>query len=78
MCPLQVSSNNKLKFRQMIRLDTNYFNNLSLWNDIRIIIKTPYTILKIVAEATLNKIGGNYKRSEAEQDIRLIEKVGSV
>lgn len=70
----QVSGKNKLTFKQMIRLDINYSNNLVLWNDIRIIFATPIAILVMVLEAFFNKTRGHYKDDETGQDIRLVGK----
>ena len=74
----QVSGKNKLTFKQMIRLDINYSNNLALWNDIRIIFATPVAILVMVGEAFLNKTRGPYRVDEARKDIHLVGKSGSV
>jgi len=52
----QVSGKNKLTFKQMIRLDIAYCNNMSLCRDLFIILKTPYAILKMVIEATLKRV----------------------
>jgi len=70
----QVSGKNKLTFKQMIRLDINYSNNLALWNDIRIIFATPVAILVMVIEAAFNKYRGHYKEHVVGKDIRLVEK----
>lgn len=74
----QVSGKNKLTFKQMIRLDINYSKHLSFMTDLLIIAKTPYAILKMVAEAALNKAAGHYRSEEADQDISLVGKSGSV
>lgn len=42
----QVSGRNELDFQQMIHLDITYINNLKIKNDIIIIFKTIYVILK--------------------------------
>lgn len=52
----QISGKNKLTFKQMVRLDIAYCNNVSLLGDIGIILRTPFAILKMVAEATADKI----------------------
>lgn len=36
----QVSGRNSLSFHQMVELDIQYIKNLSLWNDLKILIKT--------------------------------------
>jgi lipopolysaccharide/colanic/teichoic acid biosynthesis glycosyltransferase len=41
----QVSGKNRLSFKEMIRLDIRYSENLSFFNDIKIILMTPYIIL---------------------------------
>lgn len=74
----QVSGKNKLTFKQMIRLDINYSNNLALWNDIRIIFATPVAILVMVTEAMFNKYRGHYKEQDTSQDIRLVGKSSSL
>jgi len=74
----QVSGKNKLTFKQMIRLDINYSNNLALWNDIRIIFATPVAILVMVTEAVFNKYRGHYKSMDTNQDIKLFEKSENV
>lgn len=55
----QVSGKNKLTFKQMIRLDINYCRNMSLIGDLLIILKTPIAIVKMIFDATLNKIKVN-------------------
>lgn len=52
----QVSGKNKLTFKQMIRLDIAYSNSISAWTDIKIIMKTPYVIVKMMSEAAAKKI----------------------
>lgn len=47
----QVSGKNKLSFEQMIRLDIRYANNLSFFEDIRIIVMTIPTLVGQVLEA---------------------------
>lgn len=42
----QVSGRNHLNFEQMIELDLKYINTLSLINDIKIILKTVYIIIR--------------------------------
>ena len=41
----QVSGKNRLSFKEMARLDIQYSRNLSFWNDIRILLKTPGVIV---------------------------------
>jgi lipopolysaccharide/colanic/teichoic acid biosynthesis glycosyltransferase len=40
----QVSGKNNLSFEEMVRLDIQYARNCSLWQDLKIIVKTPYAI----------------------------------
>ncbi|MBE2216493.1 MAG: sugar transferase [Opitutaceae bacterium] len=47
----QVSGKNKLSFEQMIRLDIRYANNLSFWEDLRIIFMTVPTLVGQVMES---------------------------
>jgi lipopolysaccharide/colanic/teichoic acid biosynthesis glycosyltransferase len=41
----QVSGKNRLTFKEMIRLDIQYSKNLSFFNDVKILLKTPGAIL---------------------------------
>ncbi len=52
----QVSGKNKLTFKQMIRLDIAYCRKMSLWNDVKIIFKTPLIIFEMIMDSTLKKI----------------------
>jgi len=54
----QVSGKNKLTFKQMIRLDIKYSNNMSLWGDLYIIFKTPFAIVKMIWEAVAKRVTG--------------------
>jgi lipopolysaccharide/colanic/teichoic acid biosynthesis glycosyltransferase len=40
----QVSGKNRLTFKEMIRLDIQYYRNLSFLSDIKIIFMTPFAI----------------------------------
>lgn len=51
----QVSGKNNLTFRQMIRLDIKYSQNLSFWKDIYILLKTPVVVLKLLMDSFLNR-----------------------
>jgi len=51
----QVSGKNKLTFKQMVRLDIQYCQNITLWGDLKIIFRTPIAIVKMVIEAFENK-----------------------
>lgn len=42
----QVSGRNDVGFEEMVQLDIDYIDNLSLWNDIKIVIKTVGVIFK--------------------------------
>ncbi len=55
----QVSGKNKLTFKEMIRLDISYAKNMSLLNDLRIIIRTPVVILGMMFESVASKFGSN-------------------
>ena len=59
----QVSGKNKLSFKQMIRLDIIYSNNISFYNDLLIIIKTPKAILDMLMESVAKKVGMNSSSS---------------
>jgi lipopolysaccharide/colanic/teichoic acid biosynthesis glycosyltransferase len=52
----QVSGKNKLTFKQMVRLDISYISNMSLWQDIKIILLTIPAILKMILESVKKKI----------------------
>ncbi|MBM4314153.1 MAG: sugar transferase [Deltaproteobacteria bacterium] len=42
----QVKGKNRTTFKEMIRLDINYTQNLSLWLDLKIILLTPVAIIR--------------------------------
>jgi lipopolysaccharide/colanic/teichoic acid biosynthesis glycosyltransferase len=46
----QVSGKNNLSFKEMVRLDIQYARNCSIWQDIKILLKTPYTIFMQVCQ----------------------------
>lgn len=52
----QVSGKNKLTFKEMIRLDIKYSQNMSLFLDLRIIAETIPAIFKMMFDSILNKI----------------------
>lgn len=52
----QVSGKNALTFKQMIRLDIRYSRKMSLWMDMKIILKTPFAILRQVRDAVSKKM----------------------
>lgn len=56
----QVSGKNRLTFQQMVRLDITYYKNLSLWQDIRIMLLTVPTILSIMARFITVKLRINH------------------
>ena len=41
----QVSGRNRLKLKERLELDALYARNQSIWLDLRIILKTPYTVI---------------------------------
>jgi lipopolysaccharide/colanic/teichoic acid biosynthesis glycosyltransferase len=53
----QVSGKNRLSFEQMIRLDISYMKKMSVWRDLKILILTLPTIVGLVFEAVLRRIG---------------------
>ncbi len=53
----QVSGKNKLSFKEMARLDIQYSRNLSFWNDMVILFKTPLVIF----HEFLDAVRGNKK-----------------
>lgn len=63
----QVSGKNKLTFKQMIRLDIAYCDNISFWGDVIIIIKTPLAISKMITESILNKINNEVEKTSLLQ-----------
>jgi len=42
----QISGRSDLDFEQEVRLDTYYMENWSFWKDIRILLKTPFAVLR--------------------------------
>lgn len=42
----QVSGKNRLTFKEMIRLDIRYSRDISIWSDLKILIKTPLSIIQ--------------------------------
>lgn len=52
----QVSGKNKLSFKQMVRLDIEYCNDMSLWGDLLILLKTPGAIAKMVLESVAKRL----------------------
>jgi len=53
----QVSGKNNLTFKQMIRLDIRYCNNVTFLNDLKILLKTPITVLQLIAESGVKRHG---------------------
>ncbi|MCG8571863.1 MAG: sugar transferase [Spirochaetes bacterium] len=51
----QVSGKNQLTFKQMIRLDIAYTKNLSLINDLKILVMTVPTIIGLILEKKIKK-----------------------
>ena len=52
----QISGKNKLTFKQMIRLDITYCENITLLGDLAIILQTPFVILKMVFASVYSKV----------------------
>jgi lipopolysaccharide/colanic/teichoic acid biosynthesis glycosyltransferase len=52
----QVSGKNKLSFEQMIRLDISYANRMSFVLDLKILLLTVPAIIRMVFEASMNRI----------------------
>jgi lipopolysaccharide/colanic/teichoic acid biosynthesis glycosyltransferase len=52
----QVSGKNKLTFKQMIRLDISYCQNMSLWLDLKILLLTIPTVVGLIAEGVTNRL----------------------
>jgi lipopolysaccharide/colanic/teichoic acid biosynthesis glycosyltransferase len=49
----QVSGKNRLSFPEMVRLDIRYARNMSLWQDIKILLSTPYAVWReVVGQVT--------------------------
>jgi lipopolysaccharide/colanic/teichoic acid biosynthesis glycosyltransferase len=46
----QVSGKNQLSFKEMVRLDIQYSKKLSLFQDIKILIKTPFAIMDQITD----------------------------
>lgn len=61
----QVSGKNKLTFKQMIRLDIKYCNNITLFEDLGILLKTPIVVLQLIAESVYQK--DSIEESEGEK-----------
>ena len=57
----QVSGKNRLTFKQMIRLDISYANNMSFRNDIKILLRTAPAVIGYMLEAVFRKL----KRSKS-------------
>jgi lipopolysaccharide/colanic/teichoic acid biosynthesis glycosyltransferase len=51
----QVCGKNKLTFKQMIRLDISYCQNMSLWLDLKILFRTVPTIAGLFFEGIVNR-----------------------
>jgi lipopolysaccharide/colanic/teichoic acid biosynthesis glycosyltransferase len=66
----QVSGKSKLTFKQMVRLDIEYCSNITLWGDLKILIRTPFAIIKMVFESIANRISLRYPRMERTQEPR--------
>jgi lipopolysaccharide/colanic/teichoic acid biosynthesis glycosyltransferase len=66
----QVSGKNKLTFTRMIRLDISYTENLSLPNDILILLRTVPAIAQMVAEAIVRRIKKDVPITAPRESIR--------
>jgi len=42
----QVTGRSRLRFDEMVRLDLQYVRTWSLWNDIKIVLKTPFAVVR--------------------------------
>jgi lipopolysaccharide/colanic/teichoic acid biosynthesis glycosyltransferase len=62
----QVSGKNKLSFEQMIRLDIAYAKRMSPLLDLKILLRTVPTILGMIFEAGLRRLGGKRAEPPAE------------
>jgi lipopolysaccharide/colanic/teichoic acid biosynthesis glycosyltransferase len=51
----QVSGKNRVTFEQMMRMDISYAKNVAFWLDLKIIIKTPFAILRQARESIRKK-----------------------
>ncbi len=51
----QVSGKNRTTFEEMIRLDLRYAHELSFWQDLRIILLTPRTLIQQIYETRIGK-----------------------
>jgi len=56
----QVSGKNNLSFKEMARLDIKYSRNLSFWNDLKILFKTPMVIIREFLDA----VGGRERKAD--------------
>ena len=52
----QVSGKNRLTFKQMIRLDISYCRNMSLWLDLKILLRTGPTVAGLFLEGVANRL----------------------
>ena len=52
----QVNGKNRLTFKEMIRLDIRYARQLSLWLDLKILLKTPFAIITQIKDASQGKL----------------------
>lgn len=59
----QVSGKNKMTFKQMIRLDITYSENISLWRDIKIILFTIPTVIGLGIEGVVNRYRRRFNQS---------------
>lgn len=72
----QVSGKNNLTFKQMIRLDIRYCRNMSLWLDLKILVRTIPTIIGLVFEGISNRLaraarrrqGGRLRQAVSSED----------
>ncbi|MBN1837675.1 MAG: sugar transferase, partial [Spirochaetales bacterium] len=62
----QVSGKNNLSFQTMIRLDIAYSTSLSLFNDLRILLRTGPAIVGYVLEAVRRRLGAGAVDASAE------------
>lgn len=70
----QVSGKNKLSFEQMIRLDIDYAQNVSLWSDLKIMLRTFPVLVSQLREAVAKRLAARRAAAaEARGDAEVTE-----